>query len=123
MHKKQTSLPSPGGRQKARQFIENNSARRHGQTVYYGDVAKAAGMPVADVDWAKFFDWLDGEERASGRPVLSCLVCSRNSKNPSAAQWQDPIKLARAQKRAWDYWGQRLQPDGPKASGAPPWND
>lgn len=96
-------------------------AAKRGEIVYYADLANAAGREVKGPHWAvhigKILGPISEKEAAEGRPLLSAIVVSRDTKMPGEGFYslglqhglvepgEDEEAFAHRQmRRVYEYW-------------------
>ena len=97
------------------------AAAKGRETVYYSDLAKATGRPMKGPNWAvhigRILGRISSEEAQDGRPLLSVIVVSRDTKLPGGGFYNlgkelhllDPGEseeafIGRQMERVFDYW-------------------
>ena len=97
------------------------AAARQRETVYYSDLAKATGRPMKGPNWAvhigRILGRISSEEARDGRPLLSVIVVSRDTKLPGGGFYNlgsdlhllepgesEEAFIERQTQRVFDYW-------------------
>lgn len=101
-------------------------AAKRGDVVYYSDLAQAIGREVKGPHWAvhigRILGRISSQESEDGRPLLSAIVVSRDSKLPGEGFFtlgqelrlvepgEDEVAFARRQmRRVYEYWHSKGQ--------------
>ena len=97
------------------------AAAKRGDVVHYADLAKAAGRPMRGPNWAvhigRILGRISSEEAASGRPLLSVIVVSRDTGLPGGGFFNlgqelhlvepgedEDSFVTRQTQRVFEYW-------------------